>query len=183
MAVTIGHEDDDADLYTTPEWPVIKPRFNDVARIVHRWNREHKPLNALAMMIKKDEDGDERLMYPTPSPSDERLDPVVYPIPWNNDPVPEEVLRLNPRSRHEGPQNEDERLIINVPIDWTIEAPRGPPSPWHGLPGGYPTWLLRRVRLTPEDGEEEEQNNPEHEGSVDSMDCLVTQSCRYIRNW
>jgi hypothetical protein len=62
--VTIGHEDDDADLYTTPERPVIKPHFNDIARVVHRWNREHKPLNALATTSKKEEDGDEQLMYP-----------------------------------------------------------------------------------------------------------------------
>jgi hypothetical protein len=104
----IGHEDDNADLYTTPERLVIKPHFNNVARVVHRWNQEHKPLNALATMSKKEEDRDEQLMYPTPSPSDECFDPVVYTIPWNNDPVPEEVLRLYPRSHHEEPQNEDE---------------------------------------------------------------------------
>jgi hypothetical protein len=100
----IGHEDDDADLYTTPEWPVIKPRFNDVARVVLRWNQEYEPLNALATMT---EDEEERLMYPTLSPSDECFDLVFYPKPWNNDPVPEEVLRLYPRSHHEEPQNKD----------------------------------------------------------------------------
>jgi hypothetical protein len=177
--VTIGHEDDDADLYTAPERPVIKPRFNDVARVVHRWNREHKPLNALATTIKKDEDGDERLMYPTPSPSDEHFDPVVYPIPWNNDPVPEEVLRLYPRSHHEEPQNEDDRPIIDVPIDWTIEAPRGPPPPWRDLPGGFYQWLYQWN--APE--REDVQDDREHEGSVSSMDCLVTRAHRYIRDW
>jgi hypothetical protein len=106
--VTIGHKDDNADLYMSPEQPVIKPHFDDVTRVVHRWNWDHKPLNTLAMTSKKEEDGDEHLMYPMPSPSDKRFDPVLYPVPWNNDPVPEEVLRLYPRSRHEEPQNEDE---------------------------------------------------------------------------
>jgi hypothetical protein len=176
--VTVNHEDDDADLYTAPERPVIKPRFNDVARVVHKWNREHKPLNALATTIKKDEDGDEHLMYPTPSPSSEHFDPVVYPVPWNNDPVPEEVLRLYPRSRHEEPQNEDDRPIIDVPIDWTTEAPRGPPPPWRDLPGGFYQWLYQQN--APE--REDRQDVAEHEGSVSSMDCLVTRAHRYIRD-
>jgi hypothetical protein len=59
ISVTIDHKDNDADLYMTPERSVIKPRFNDVARVVHRWNQEHKPLNALTTTIKKDKDGDE----------------------------------------------------------------------------------------------------------------------------
>jgi hypothetical protein len=133
----------------------------------------------LATTIKKDEDGDEHLMYPTPSPSSEHFDPVVYPVPWNNDPVPEEVLRLYPRSHHEEPQNEDDRPIIDVPIDWTTEAPRGPPPPWSDLPGGFYQWLYQQNAPEREDG----QDIREHEGSVSSMDCLVTRAHRYIRDW
>jgi hypothetical protein len=117
-------------------------------------------------------------MYPTPSPSNERFDPVVYPVPWDNDPIPEEVLRLYPRSRHEEPQNEDNRPTIDVPIDWTIEAPRGPPPPWHDLPGGFYQWLYQQN--APE--REDIQDDREHEGSVSSMDCLVTRAHRYIRD-
>jgi hypothetical protein len=66
-------------------------------------------------------------MYPTPPPSDERFDPVLYPKPWDNDPVPAEVLRLYPQSRHEEtviePQNEDDQSIIDVPVDVNADEP------------------------------------------------------------
>jgi hypothetical protein len=120
-------------------------------------------------------------MYPTPSPSSECFDPVLYPIPWNNDPVPEEVLRLYPQSRHEEPQNEDKRPVISVPVDWTEEAPQGLLPPWRHLPGGFYAWMQRPGCFTPEE-DGNEKNDPEHEGSVSSMDCLVTQAHRYIRN-
>jgi hypothetical protein len=179
----IDHEDDGMDLYMSPERPTIKPRFNDVARVVYRWNRDYGPLNALAMTSIQDDDGDERLMYPMPPPSNKRLDPVIYPEPWDNNPVPAEVLRLYPRSHHEDvvdkPQNEDDRPIINVLVD---EEPRGNSPPWRHLPGGFYAWMQQPGRFTPEDDEGEE-NDPEHEGSVSSMDCLVTRAHRYIRDW
>jgi hypothetical protein len=66
-------------------------------------------------------------LYPTPPPSDERFDPVLYPKPWDNDPVPVEVLRLYPQSRHEEtvvkPQNENDRSIIDVPVDVNADEP------------------------------------------------------------
>jgi hypothetical protein len=110
--VTIGHEDDDEDLYTSPERLTIKPCFNDVARVVHKWNQDYGPLNTLATTSIHTNDRDERLMYPTPSLTDEHLDLVLYPKPWDNNPVPAEVLQLYPRSCHEDivnePQNKDD---------------------------------------------------------------------------
>jgi hypothetical protein len=183
--VTIGHEDDDEDLYTSPERLTIKPCFNDVARVVHKWNRDYGPLNTLATTSIHTNDGDERLMYPTPSSTDEHLDLVLYPKPWDNNPVPAEVLQLYPRSRHEDivnePQNEDDWSIVDVPVDENAEEPWGQMPPWRHIPGGFYAWMQRPGHFTPEDGRDRE-NVPEHEGSVSSMDCLVTRAHRYIRD-
>jgi hypothetical protein len=68
-------------------------------------------------------------MYPTPLPSDECLDPVLYPEPWDNGPVPAEVLQQYPQSCHKEtiiePQNKDDQSIIDVLVDENEEEPRG----------------------------------------------------------
>jgi hypothetical protein len=84
--VTIGHEDDNKELYGALEWPMTKPHFTNVAHLANMCCKAFTrgPLNALAMSLEPEEDEDGHLMYPTPEPSDKclgHLDPVIYPGP------------------------------------------------------------------------------------------------------
>jgi hypothetical protein len=82
--VIIDHEDDDDDLYGVPDQPTIKPCFTDFTQLANMWCDDYVkgPLNNVATMPLKPKDNRHKYFaYPTPEPSDECFDPVVYPKP------------------------------------------------------------------------------------------------------
>jgi hypothetical protein len=94
--LTIDPDDDDDDLefYGAPVQPPVKPRFIDAARLANAWC-QHYPETAQRgnnaepqNVVEAKDDGHQHLAYPSPPPQYERFDPVLYPVPWDNNLVP-----------------------------------------------------------------------------------------------
>jgi hypothetical protein len=194
-------DDDDLELYGAPIQPSVKPRFIDVARLANAWCQHYpettqrgnndRPQN----VVEAEDDGHQDLAYPSPPPRYERLDPVYYPEPWDNNPVPLHLRDEPPRGRHEeammDPQNE---AGPSRHTDGVIDEPeaRGNSPPWRHLPGGFYEWYRRPGRYEEDerpghavitfDEESERGSNEENVPEQDNdADYLVTRTRRYKR--
>jgi hypothetical protein len=189
LTIDPDDNDDDLELYGAPVQPPIKPRFIDVARLTNAWcqhypetaqrgNRravEHQNVDQI------EDDGHQRLAYPSPLRY-ERFDPVVYPIPWDNNPVPEHLREQPPRGCHEEttrePQNE---AGSSTRTDEATPEARGNLPPWRHLPGGFYEWYMRPGWFDQEQPGDEENVLERGSNEDDDRDCLVTRAHRYKR--
>jgi hypothetical protein len=208
LVIDPDDDDDDLELYGAPVRPPVKPRFIDVARLANAWCQHYletaqrgigenaEPQN----VVKAEDDGHQDLAYPSPPPLYERFDPVFYPTPWDNNPVPIYLRDEPPRGRHEEtivePQNEA------GPSRHTDEATpeaRGNSPPWCHLPGGFYKWYKRpgcyeederpgyaNIMFDEESerrsNEDEREETPERENNEDDdTNYLVTRTRRYKR--
>jgi hypothetical protein len=93
------NDDDDLELYSAPVRPPVKPRFINVARLANAWcqhypetaQRGNRRVDEPQNVDQTEDDGHQCLAYPSPPLQYERFDPVVYPVPWDNNPVPEHL--------------------------------------------------------------------------------------------
>jgi hypothetical protein len=123
-----------------------------VARLANAWC-QHYPETAQQgnnvepqNVAEAEDDGYQRLTYPSPPPQYECFDPVFYPVPWDNDPVPLHLHDEPPRGRHEEdmmePQNEAGPSRRTDGATDEQEARRNSP-PWRHLPRGFYEWYRR----------------------------------------
>jgi hypothetical protein len=94
LTINPDDDDDDLELYGAPVQPPVKPRFIDAARLANAWC-QHYPETAQRgnnaepqNVVEAKDDGHQHLAYPSPPPQYEHFDPVLYPVPWDNNPVP-----------------------------------------------------------------------------------------------
>jgi hypothetical protein len=201
LTVDPDDDNDDLELYGTPARPPVKPRFINVACLTNAWC-QHYPETAQRgnnvepqNVAEAEDDGHQHLAYPSPPPQYECFDPVFYPVPWDNDPVPLYLCDEPPRGRHEEvtmePQNE---AGLSRCTDEATDEPeaRGNSPPWRHLPGGFYEWYRRPGRF--EDDErpryanivfeesDNEDDDPEQGNNEDNdTDYLVTRARRYKR--
>jgi hypothetical protein len=201
--LTIDPDDDDDNLalYGAPVRPPVKPRFIDVARLANAWCQHYPEMaqRGIGRTIEHqnvaEDDGHHQLAYPSPPPQYEHFNPVFYPVPWDNNPVPVHLRDEPPRGHYEEvimePQNE---AGPSTRTDRATAAPeaRGNSPPWRHLPGGFYEWYRRPGRFDDEEqpGHEEdipergssEDDDPERGNSEDDdADHLVTRTHRYKR--
>jgi hypothetical protein len=89
LTIDPDDDDDDLELYGALVRPLVKPRFIDVARLANAWC-QHYPETAQRgnggivepqNVAQDEDDGHQRLAYPSPPPQYERFDPfsTLYP--------------------------------------------------------------------------------------------------------
>jgi hypothetical protein len=204
LTIDPDDDDDDLELYSAPVRPPIKPRFIDVARLANTWCQHYpetaqRGINNEPQNVAEAEDNEhQRLAYPSLPPQYERFDPVFYPVPWDNNPVPVHLHDEPPRGRHEEvmrePQNE---AGPSRRTDEATDAPevRGNSPPWRHLPGGFYEWYRRPGRFDDEEqfgheeniselgsNEDDREDTPERgDNEDDDADYLVTRTRRYKR--
>jgi hypothetical protein len=207
LVIDPDDDDDDLELYGAPVRPPVKPRFIDVARLANAWCQHYPETaqqgnNIEPQNVAEAEDDGHHLVYPSPPPQYERLDPVLYPIPWDNDPVPLHLHDEPPRGRHEEatmePQNEAGPSRRTDEATDEQEA-RGNSPPWRHLPGGFYEWYRRPGRYEEDErpgyanvtfeeesergrSEDDREETPERGNNEDDdVDYLVTRTRRYKR--
>jgi hypothetical protein len=207
LTINPDDDNDDLELYGAPVRPPVKPRFIDVACLANAWCQHYletaqrgtggnvEPQN----VAKTEDDGHQRLAYPSPPPQYEHFDPVFYPVSWDNNPIPVHLHDEPPQGYHEEvmiePQNE---AGPSRHTDEATDAPeaRGNSPPWHHLPGGFYEWYRRPGHFDDEEqsghdenvlelgsNEDDREDTPERGDVEDNdMDYLVTRTHRYKRN-
>jgi hypothetical protein len=179
--LTIDPDDDNnnLELYEAPVRTPVKPHFTDVACLANTWCQHYLETAQRGVIVdNKQQD----LAYPFPPPQYEHFNPVFYPVPWDNNPVPEYLQDELPQGHHEGnvdkPQNE---AGSSTHTDDTTPEPRGNSPPWHHLPGGFYEWYTRPGRFKDEE-QPKDEDTPERRNNEDiDMDYLVTRTHRYKR--
>jgi hypothetical protein len=175
LAIDPDDDDDDLELYGAPVQPPVKPRFINVAHLANAWC-QHYPETAQRgtegnvepqNVAETEDDGHQSLAYPSPPPQYERFNPVFYPVPWDNNPIPVHLRDEPPRGRHEEvmrePQNE---AGPSRRTDDATDA-RGNSPPWHHLPGGFYEWYRRPGHFDDEEQPGDEENVPEQGSNKD----------------
>jgi hypothetical protein len=194
------NDDDDLELYSAPVRPPVKPRFIDVACLANTWCQHYletaqRGNNVEPQNVVDTEDDGHHLAYPSPPPQYERFDPVFYPIPWDNNPVPLHLRDEPPQGHHEEatmePQNE---AGPSRRTDEATDKPeaRGNSPPWRHLPGGFYEWYRRPGCFEDEErpgyeiidlggGSNEDEESEQGNNEDGDMNYLVTRTRRYKR--